>query len=163
MKQHLFHFAALTALATGMVFAQAPAAGTQPAPGKGPLAQRRFDHERMAQTLNLTAAQKEQAKTIFSDAKAKAQPIRQQLRENREAIHAAVKANDTAKIEDLAAQHGSLNGKVVAIRAEAMAKFYSILTPQQRIKADQMHQQMQSRMRQRMQERMQERQSESGE
>ena len=38
----------------------------------------------------------------------------------------------------------------MAIRSEAMAKFYAILTPEQRIKADQ----MMSRMRQRMEERM---------
>jgi Spy/CpxP family protein refolding chaperone len=122
-----------------------------------------FGHQQMMKALNLTPEQQQQVKTIFGDARQKAQPIRQEMQQNREALHAAVKANNTAEIERLSAQQGNLKGKTLAIRSEAMAKFYATLTPEQRVKADQMHQQMQSRMRQRMQERMQQRKSENGE
>jgi Spy/CpxP family protein refolding chaperone len=152
MKQHLFQFAAVTAVAAGMALAQAP----QKAPFTHPV----FGHEQMMQALNLTTAQKQQAKTIFGDARQKAEPIRQEMRQNREALYAAVKANNTSQIERLSSHQGELQGKALAIRSEARAKFYAILTPEQRTKADQMHQQMQSRMRQRMEERKREREPE---
>jgi Spy/CpxP family protein refolding chaperone len=160
MKSHFFQFAAVTSLAAGMALAQVPATGTQPAPRKVPSTHRLFGHEQMMQALNLTIAQKQQAKTIFGDARQKAEPIRQEMRQNREALYAAVKANNTSQIERLSSHQGELQGKVLAIRSEARAKFYAILTLEQRTQADQMHQQMQSRMRQRMEEKMRERETE---
>jgi Spy/CpxP family protein refolding chaperone len=150
MKWHLLQFAAVTALSAGMVLAQAPATGTRPAPQKAPFTHPVFGHEQMMQALNLTAAQKQQAHTIFSDAKQKAEPIREEMRQNRQALSAAVKANNTSQIEQLSSHQGELHGKALAIRSEAMAKFYAILTPDQRTKADDML----SRMRQRMEQRM---------
>jgi Spy/CpxP family protein refolding chaperone len=150
MKGHLFQFAAVTTLAAGMALAQAPATGTQPAPQKAPFTHPLFGHAQMMQGLNLTTVQKQQAKTIFGDARQKAEPVRQEMRQNREALYAAVKANNTSQIERLSAHQGELQGKALAIRSEAMAKFYAILTPEQRTKEDQ----MQSQMRQRMEERM---------
>ena len=139
MKRHLLQFAALTALTTGMTLAESPTTGTQPAPHKAPFRHPGFGHEQMMQALNLTPAQNRQAKTIFGDAKLKAAPIREEMRQNREALYAAEKANNTSQIERLASHQGELHGKALAIRAEAMAKFYAILTPEQRTKADQMH------------------------
>jgi len=159
MKPHLFQFAAVTALAAGMALAQAPATGTRPAPQRVPFAHPVFGHEQMMQALNLTTVQQQQANTIFGDARQKAEPIRQEMRQNREALHAAVKANNTSQIERLSSHQGELQGKALAIRSEAMAKFYAILTPEQRTKADQML----SRMWRRMEERMRERESESRE
>ena len=97
MKPHLFQFAAVTALAAGMALAQAPATGTRPAPQRVPFAHPVFGHEQMMQTLNLTTVQQQQANTIFGDARQKAEPIRQEMRQNREALHAAVKANKPRK------------------------------------------------------------------
>ena len=116
--------------------------------------------EQMMKELNLTPAQKQQADTIFGNAREKARPIRQEIQQNREALHAAMKANDTAQIERLSAQQGTLMGKTLAIRTESMAKFYATLTPEQRMKADQSFERMKTRMRQRMQDRMQQRKSE---
>jgi len=104
---------------------------------------------RLMQALNLTPAQKQQARAIFQQAKQSAQPIRQQLQQNREAFAAAVKANDTAQIQALASQQGTLAGQVAAIRGESMAKFYSTLTPDQKTKADQIQQKIQQRLQQR--------------
>ena len=158
MKWHLLQFAAVTALATGMVLAQAPATGARPMQ-KAPLGHPMFGHGQMMEALNLTPAQKQQADTIFNDAKQKAGPIRQEMRQNREALSAAVKANNTSQIETLSAHQGELQGKALAIRSGAMAKFYTILTPEQRTKADD----MMTRMRQRMRERMRGTESENPE
>ena len=153
MKRNVIHFVAAAAMAAGMAFAQAPATPAQPAPGKTWHARRGAFQHRMLQQLNLTDAQKEQAKALFQQARQTAQPIAQQLRQNREAMAAAVKANDQAQIQQLAAQQGNLQGQLQAIRSGAMAKFYTNLTPEQRAKADQMHERMQQRMQQRMQNR----------
>jgi Spy/CpxP family protein refolding chaperone len=115
----------------------------------------------MMKALNLTPAQEQQAETIFGDARQKAQPIRQEMQQNREALTAAMKTNNTAQIERLSAEQGNLKGKALAIHTEAMAKFYAILTPEQRTKADQMLERTRSRMRQRMQEGKQQRKPES--
>jgi Spy/CpxP family protein refolding chaperone len=103
----------------------------------------------MVRALNLTDSQKQQAKTIFQQAKQNSQSLRQQLKQNREAMAAAVKANDVAQIHSLAAQHGNLQGQMLGIRSEAMAKFYTTLTPEQKAKADQMQQRRKQRMGQR--------------
>ena len=156
MKRHLFQFVAVTALAAGTALAQAPATGKM-APQKAPFTHPMFGHQQMMQALNLTPEQKQKSDTIFADAKQKAQPIREEMRQNREALHAAVKANNTSQIEKLSTHQGELHGKMCAIRSGAMAKFYTILTPEQRTKADE----MMTRMRQRMEERMRERESEN--
>jgi Spy/CpxP family protein refolding chaperone len=148
MKKHLFQFAAVTALSAGTVLAQVPAYGTQPAPEKAPFTHSMYGgHQKMMEALNLTPVQKQQAETIFGDARQKAQPIRQEMRQNRDALTVAVKANNTAQIERLSVQQGSLMGKALAIRTQARAKFYAILTPEQRTKADQMFERMRSRHR----------------
>lgn len=154
MRQRVVYFAAATALAAGIAVAQTPATGTQQVPFRHPV----FGHQQMMQALNLTTAQQQQANTIFSDARQKAQPIRQEIRQNRGALYAAVKANNVPEIDRLSSHQGELQGAALAVRSEAMAKFYAILTPEQRTKWDDIHQQM----RQRLEERRQELEPESG-
>lgn len=97
---------------------------------------------RIAQALNLTDSQKQQAREIFQQARHSAQPVRQELKQNREALTAAAEADKSdADIQRLSTEQGRLLGQMVAIRTEASAKFYQMLTPDQRAKADQMHQQ----------------------
>jgi len=145
MKQRLMQMAAAAVLAGGMAMAQtaAPAPTPQAAAGQAQAKPRVALRRHMMQALNLTGAQKQQAKAIFQQARQDSQPVAQQLRQNREALAAAVKANDTAQIQQLATQQGTLRGQELAIRSGAMAKFYSTLTPEQRAKADQMQQRMQ--------------------
>lgn len=154
MKKTLIRLGSVAALAAGMAFAQAPAqppaqSQTPAKPGevRQPFHQRM--HQRMMQSLNLTPMQRDQAKSIFQQARQTAQPYRQQLRQNREAMALAVKTNDTAKIQKLAAEQGRLEGQVMALRSEAAAKFYATLTPAQRAAADQMHQRFERRMQER--------------
>jgi len=149
MKRNFLKLSVLTALAAGMACAQtttpaAPQTNTTPAPRH-----RAAMRQRMMQALNLTDDQKQQAKAIFQSARQSTQPLRQQLMQNRQAMAAAVKANDTAQIQQLATQQGNLMGQLVAARTEAMAQFYATLTPDQRAKADQIQQRRQQHMAQR--------------
>ena len=140
MKNKLIRFVGMAALASGMMFAQAPASPAQPqspAERRQQFRGRMFD--RMAAQLNLTDDQKQQAHSIMKSARESAQPINQQLKQNRVALHDAVKAGKPdADIDQLAATTGSLMGQTIAIRTKAFAKVYALLTPEQRTKADQL-------------------------
>jgi Spy/CpxP family protein refolding chaperone len=100
--------------------------------------QGRFDH--FMSELNLTDAQKTQAKSIFQGARQSAEPVRQQLMETRKSLRAAIKANDTAQIQQLSATEGNEIGQLTAIRGSAFAKVYQTLTPEQKQKADALEQ-----------------------
>jgi protein CpxP len=158
MKRHWMKLSAVAALAAVMAMAQTTADPAQPAqparPGRARMAARRggFVLHRMVQALGLTDAQKTQAKSIFQAARQSGRPVRQQMMQNRQALSAAVKANDTAQIQSLTSQQGVLAGQLAANRAEAMAKFYAMLTPDQKAKADQMQQKIQQRIQQRQQQ-----------
>jgi Spy/CpxP family protein refolding chaperone len=150
MKTFLMKFATVAALAAGMAFAQAPRPATpQAGSGKATMKPGGMMRHRMLRALNLTDAQKQQAQTIFQQTKQNVQPLAQQAKQNRQALADAVKANDTAKIQQLATQQGNLQGQLLTLRSESTAKFYSILTPDQRAKADQIHQRMQQLKQQR--------------
>jgi Spy/CpxP family protein refolding chaperone len=72
-------------------------------------------------------------KAIFQQARQTAKPVRDQLQQNREALQAAVTSGKTdAEIQQLATQQGILRGQIIAVRSQAWAKFYSLLTPEQR-------------------------------
>ena len=150
MKSKWFRFAGASILAAGMAFVYAETP-TQSQPqahhnraNRQEWAQKRFD--RMASALNLTDAQKTQAQAFFKEAHESSKALMPQLKANREAMAAAVKANNTAEIERLSAEKGKLTGKMSAIHSEAFAKMYQTLTPDQKAKADEMHSQMRNRM-----------------
>lgn len=108
---------------------------------------------KLASYLNLSPAQAEQAKAQLQAARQNAKPIRQQLHQVRAAMFDAVRANDTAKIDQLSAQEASLKGQISAMRNEAFARLYSSLTPEQKAKADQLPARFQQMRQQRMQNR----------
>jgi len=145
MKKTVTILAATTALAAGMVFAQAPAA--TPTHPQAPRAAAM--RQRVIQALNLSDAQKQQAKAIFQQTRQQTQSVRDQLKQNREAMSAAVKANDTAKIQQLSQAQGPLLAQMVAARAQARAQLYNLLTPDQRAKADRIAARVKARMQQR--------------
>lgn len=140
MKNTLVRFVGMAALASGMLFAQAPAPPAQPqspAQRRQQFRGRMFD--RIAAQLNLTDDQKQQAHSILQSARESAQPIAQQLKQNRLALHDAIKAGKPdADIDQLAATTGNLMGQATAIRTKAFAKVYALLTPEQRTRADQL-------------------------
>jgi len=94
----------------------------------------------LASHLNLTPAQQAQEKTIFQNARQSAQPVRQQLKQTRQSLRAAIQANDSAQIQQLATTEGGEIGQLAAIRGNAMAKMYQILTPDQQQQLAQLRQ-----------------------
>ena len=119
---------ATAALGTASLFAATTGPANRPA----------FHHEHgrmgafLANYLNLTPQQQAQQKAIFQNLRQSAMPVRQELRQTRRELRNAVQANDTAKIQQLAKTEGTDVGQLAALRGEAFAKSYQILTPQQK-------------------------------
>jgi Spy/CpxP family protein refolding chaperone len=127
MKNTWLRFAAAAAIAGGLLLSAQEPGVQQHRPGA-----------RIAQYLNLTPAQEAQATAEFQAARQSARPIRGQLKQIRLAMSQAVRANDTAKIDQLSAQEANLKGQISALRHQAFARLYTTLTPEQKAKADQL-------------------------
>jgi len=141
MTHRFTKLAAFGCLAAGVAFAQtvgASGAARRPA-AQGALRQR------IMKNLDLSTGQKAQAKTIFEQAKAAAQPFRAQLQEARQALQAAVKA-DSGQIPTLSARAGEIQGQILTIRNQAMAQIYGLLSADQKTKLDQMQEKLQQRL-----------------
>jgi Spy/CpxP family protein refolding chaperone len=138
-----------------MVLAQAPSTTAQPGSGKAAVRPRAAVLRSIAQALNLTDAQKQQAQAIIQQTRQTVQPLRQQSKQNRQALMAAIKAGKgDVEIHQLALTQGNLASQLVAARTEALAKLYAMLTPDQRAKADSMLQQVRQTIKQRIQQRL---------
>jgi protein CpxP len=86
--------------------------------------------------LNLTADQKTQTQAIAKDARTQVAALAPQLKDQRAAVQEAIQKNaDDNTIQNLAAKQGDLQARLAAIRIKAMAKFYALLTPEQKTKA----------------------------
>lgn len=101
---------------------------------------------RMAQELNLNDTQKQFAHDLFKQSREQAKPIVDQLRAGHDKMAAAVKAGDEQQIDQIAQNQAQLQGQVAAIHAKSMAKFYAQLTPDQKTKADALHERMKGRL-----------------
>jgi periplasmic protein CpxP/Spy len=123
-------------LAAGMAFAQAPQGATAGHPHRMG-ARRAMRRKMMIGYLGLTDQQQTQAKAIFSGAHDSAQPVRQQLKQVRADLRAAIQAGQP--VNDLAANEGKLRGQLVAIRANAAEQFRGLLTPAQLQKLQDLH------------------------
>jgi protein CpxP len=133
-----------------LVVAGAIFAAAEVGAGRGQKAHR-SDHEsegfhglngRMAEKLNLTDAQKTQIKGIMDQERPTIQPLVAQLKENRAAMKTAT-ANgqfDEAQVRQIASQQAQTLTNLMVEKARVKAKIYSVLTPEQRAKADQMRQ-----------------------
>ena len=95
------NFGLIAAMAAGLAVAQ-PAV---PARGAG----RQAARHRMMNAFTYGRAGAE-AKEIFQQARETALPVAKQLKDNREAMQAAIKANDTAQIQTLSTQQGHCRG-----------------------------------------------------
>ncbi len=130
----------MAALALAMALPVVPSAFAQRGPrpdGPGGRGGNRVDF--LAGFLSLTDAQKTQAQAIFDAASAATETARGQSEAARTALNAAVKANQSdAEIDRLAAAIGVIAGQTTAIQAKAQAKFYALLTAEQKAKYDEM-------------------------
>lgn len=89
--------------------------------------------------LSLTAAQQEQAKAIFSAESDATKSLSTPMQQAQDALTAAEKSNPVdAVLDQLASAVGAVQTQMVAIHAKAFSKFYALLTPDQRAKADKM-------------------------
>ncbi len=94
-------------------------------------------HEFLAGYLNLSESQKEQVKAIFAGTEAQREQMQGQLQSARQALQAAVKANQPdSAIEQIAATIGNLQAQGIAAQAKQQRKLYSILTDEQQKKLD---------------------------
>jgi Spy/CpxP family protein refolding chaperone len=92
----------------------------------------------MLQSLDLTTAQKQQAKSIFQNTHRQVQPLAQQLTQDRQSLRAAIQAGDTGQIQQLSTAMGTLKGQMLGSRSAGMAQLYALLTPDQKAKASQL-------------------------
>jgi len=67
-----------------------------------------------------------------------AAPVREQLKQMRQAMHAAVTSGTEQQIERIAQAQGALMAKAIVIHSKAMQEFYALLTPEQKQKAEKM-------------------------
>lgn len=138
-KQKLGATAAVALLVAGVVFAQ-----VQHSAKSGGM-QHHFQF--IATYLGLTDAQKETFQAVLQDAKTQAEPIVTQLKTGHENMAAAIKAGKPeSELTQIATAQGALMGQMAAIHAKAFAKIYAQLTPEQKAKADQLHEHMQGAM-----------------
>lgn len=149
MKKTLIALAGLGTLAGSMMFAETPATNSAPAAQHPVRAGRRGRFgQRIANYLNLTADQQAQAKQVMTAARQEAAPLRQQMKQNREALANAIKAGNDAQIDQIAKAQAPVMAQLAAIRAHAFEKIYATLTPDQKTKADNMRQFFMSHRRQ---------------
>ena len=100
--------------------------------------------EHIARELNLTDAQKEQVKGFMESAESSANGIHAKLEEVHKQLDAAT-ANgqfDEAQVRTLANQQAQLEADMLVEHLRAKSKVYSILTAEQRVKAEEMHKRM---------------------
>jgi Spy/CpxP family protein refolding chaperone len=108
----------------------------------------------MAKELNLTDAQKAQIKTIMQSQRASLRPLMLQLEQNRQAELTATTggAFDQAKVQALATQRSQIMAQLLVQNAQVRSQIYNtVLTADQKAKADQMQQKRLARINERLQ------------
>jgi Spy/CpxP family protein refolding chaperone len=127
MKHSLVSLSIIGAMAAAMAFAQTNAPG--PAHFRSPVARQ------LMTELNLSSTQKQQAKSIFQNTRQQSQPLAQQLKQDRQSLSAAIQSANNAQIQQLSSAMGNLQGQLLAIRSNGRAKFFAMLTPDQKATA----------------------------
>lgn len=143
MKKTLSTFVIAAALGASALVAQNSSTATAGNPVN--FVQRRVNF--LTTFLSLTTAQQQQATTIFTNAATAQTSIHSSMATAHQTLKTAVKANDTAAIEQAATTIGNLTAQTTANQAKADAAFYQILTPAQQTKLTQFESQGHGRMR----------------
>ena len=132
-------FATVGILSTGLLLAQGPGA-SRGGPGGDPAARKERMKGFMAEYLNLTESQKQQAEQIFQAARDAATPLREQMKTGHTQMTEAIKTGKSdQELQAIADAQGALMGQISGIHAKAAAKFYAILDPAQKEKAEKLH------------------------
>ena len=125
-------------LSAALVCAQGPGPGPMDGAPPDAASRVRMHVELLTSRLNLTETQQTKATALLTEAQTAGETIQTNLESARQSIAAAVKKNDTAEIDRLAAQAGTLSGQLLAADAKAQAALYAILTADQRSQYDSM-------------------------
>lgn len=133
MRKPLFAFLLLMSFASALLLAQTTSTRTPPTPAER--AQHRV--QMLTNMLSLTAAQQQQATTIFSNAATAEDTVHTSMKAAHESLHEAIKSNDAAAIDQASNNIGGIMGQLVSIEAKAHAALYPILTPDQQTKLSQ--------------------------
>jgi Spy/CpxP family protein refolding chaperone len=94
--------------------------------------------QHLAKELSLTPDQQTKVRAIFADTHQRAEALQPKIREERDALKAAVKAGNDREIDRILQQNSQLNADFEAMHVKAMAKVYAMLTPDQKTKFDQL-------------------------
>ncbi|HEV2201388.1 MAG TPA: Spy/CpxP family protein refolding chaperone [Bryobacteraceae bacterium] len=87
--------------------------------------------------LNLDAGQQASVKTILSDQQSSSSALKTNLDQARSALNATTKTNGVdSEIDRLSANLGAVVAQTLAVQAKAYARFYALLTPDQKQKFD---------------------------
>jgi len=103
----------------------------------------------MLRKLDLTADQQARVKQIFEDNKTVVQPIREQLKANRENLADMKGTFDEAQVSQIAKSQGDLTAQLIVARQKVKSQIFAILTDEQKAKADQLRQDMKQRFQER--------------
>jgi Spy/CpxP family protein refolding chaperone len=138
MRTKLTSALSLVVLCAGMLLAQRmrPMNNGGAPPDPAAMVARRVNA--LKTLLNLTDEQAAQATTIFTNAETSTAALRTNLMSAHTALRDAVKANNSAAIDQQSAAIGTLTGQMTAIQSKADAAFYALLTPDQQAKFDAM-------------------------
>lgn len=104
-------------------------------PNPTAIAQRRVNF--LTKRLALTAAQQQQALTIFTTSATSNTAVQTSLRSARQSLRTAVQNNDVNGIDQASNTIGTLTAQLTSNNAKADAAFYQILTPDQQTKMTQ--------------------------
>jgi protein CpxP len=104
----------------------------------------------MARKLDLTDAQQTQIKSIIEAERPNLQPLLQEMLQNHQQMVSVEKEGfDEAKVRSVATQQAQTIADLIVIKERIQNKIYQqVLTPDQRVKFDQMQQKRMDRMQQ---------------
>ena len=115
--------------------------------GRHPFARRIM--ARIAERLGLTDAQKTEIKSIISAERPRVEPLVRQLSATRKQLRNVSKNGnfDEAQVRSLASQQAQTITELIVAKERVKSKVYNVLTPEQRVKAEQMRARFESRVR----------------
>jgi Spy/CpxP family protein refolding chaperone len=135
INKKLITAAAIMAFSGSLALAQ-----SQPQPHNGGFGhgRRQMNFGRLAHKLNLTADQKQQFRESLKSFREENRAFFESFRQNRQDLHAAKEAGDTAKADALKATIESQRQQALTLRKAQMEKFEAVLTPEQRTQLEAM-------------------------
>ena len=91
--------------------------------------------------LGLSDAQKNQVHAVLAEGRTKMQPLVQKLKEGREQLRTIVKSGqfDEEKVRAIAKGQSDIRTELMVEKTRVKSKIWAVLTPEQRARAEQMH------------------------